>query len=189
MSNIESNIKQAIAACREERQNLLHNREEMQVVKESLEEGYCDVAGRVGDLVFIGAMSDVKVYVTNDIANPRRILEEKRDPIARFCHIIRPLRTLYNLPATSVHIFYDLQGDSIAFNRNASIFLNLRFFEAWHDATVENGDLSKAFISWFFTLAHEIAHNLVQAHNSEHEFYFSSICEAHVVSLSLLIAK
>ena len=50
----ESNIRQAIAACREERQDLLHNREEMQMVKESLEEGYCDVAGRVSDLAFIG---------------------------------------------------------------------------------------------------------------------------------------
>ena len=35
----------------------------------------------------------------------------------------------------------------------------------------------------YFTLAHEIAHNLVQPHNAEHEFYFSSICEAHMDGL------
>lgn len=40
----------------------------------------------------------------------------------------------------------------------------------------------------FFTLAHEIAHNLIEPHNSEHEFYFSAICEAHMVSLSRLIS-
>lgn len=39
----------------------------------------------------------------------------------------------------------------------------------------------------FFTLAHEIAHNLIEPHNSEHEFYFSAICEAHVLALSGLV--
>ena len=66
-----------------------------------------------------------------DVREGRGILATKRDSIARFIHVIRPLRTLYKLPATSVHIFYDMQGDSIAFNRNASIFLNLRYYEAW----------------------------------------------------------
>ena len=39
----------------------------------------------------------------------------------------------------------------------------------------------------YFTLAHEIAHNLVQPHNSEHEFYFSSICEKFLPALTELI--
>ena len=39
----------------------------------------------------------------------------------------------------------------------------------------------------YFTLAHEIAHNLVQPHNSEHEFYFSSICQKFLPGLSDLI--
>jgi hypothetical protein len=44
----------AINACTPERSNLLRNREEMQMVKESLNEGYCDVTGRTGDLNFVG---------------------------------------------------------------------------------------------------------------------------------------
>jgi len=43
--------------------------------------------------------------------------------------------------------------------------------------------------SRFFVLAHEIAHNLVQPHNSEHEFWFSSLCEAHVAELGKLLAS
>ena len=43
------------------------------------------------------------------------------------------------------------------------------------------------WVSRFFTLAHEIAHNLIEPHNSEHEFYFSAICEAHMLALSRLI--
>ena len=40
----------------------------------------------------------------------------------------------------------------------------------------------------YFTLAHEIAHNLVSAHNSEHEFYFSSICEVYLPAFIKLVS-
>lgn len=66
-----------------------------------------------------------------DVPNPQVVLETKRDEIARFIHVVSPLAKVYNLPMSSLHIFYDLGGGLIAFNRNASIFLNLRYFEAW----------------------------------------------------------
>lgn len=47
----------AIKACTHEKSNLLRNREEMQMVRESLDEGYCDVTGRTGDLDLIGMFS------------------------------------------------------------------------------------------------------------------------------------
>lgn len=64
--------------------------------------------------------------------------------------------------------------------------------------------------SWFFTLAHEIAHNLVQQHDAEvcdnlpkshiffranvfillqHSFYFSAISQKHVSGLYDLLQK
>ncbi len=55
--SIANNIGMAIKACAPERSNLLRNREEMQMVRESLDEGYCDVTGRTGDLDFIGMYS------------------------------------------------------------------------------------------------------------------------------------
>lgn len=58
-------------------------------------------------------------------------MEEKRHSLARFVHIMKPLATIYDLPLTKLHIFYDLGGGIIAFNRNGSIFLNLRYFEEW----------------------------------------------------------
>jgi hypothetical protein len=47
--------------------------------------------------------------------------------------ILRPLIELYKVPFTSVHIFYDWAGPLIAFNRNGSLFLNARYYIAWHD--------------------------------------------------------
>lgn len=48
----------AMKACAPEKSNLLRNREEMQMVKESLDEGYCDVTGRACDLDLIGMCSN-----------------------------------------------------------------------------------------------------------------------------------
>jgi hypothetical protein len=49
-----SNIEMAVKACTQETGTVLQNRERMQQVRESLNEGYCDISGRVGDLILIG---------------------------------------------------------------------------------------------------------------------------------------
>lgn len=67
----------------------------------------------------------------SDVPDGRSILSTKHDAIARFIHVIQALRTVYNLPPTSLHIFFDVEGGTIGFNRNASIFLNLRYYESW----------------------------------------------------------
>jgi hypothetical protein len=76
---LASNINMAIDACRPESGRLLHNRQEMTQVKETLDDGYCDVSGRIGNLnytgaldsfyivcfsYFLGIMGSVKVYLS-----------------------------------------------------------------------------------------------------------------------------
>ncbi|KAF9007980.1 hypothetical protein BDQ17DRAFT_1388899 [Cyathus striatus] len=176
LSNISSNIELAIHACKPESSDFLN-------------EGYCDVSGRAGNLHLIGEMGGVKVYLSQEMAKDeaQHFMQKKHDVLARFIHIIASLAKLYTLPLQSLHVFSDLEGGLIAFNRNGSVFLNLRYYEAWHDSEVQSGKTSTAFISWYFTLAHEIAHNLVHPHNSEHEFYFSAICEKYIMGLGELI--
>ncbi|EJU01784.1 hypothetical protein DACRYDRAFT_107520 [Dacryopinax primogenitus] len=189
ISNIEANLNQALAACRPERGNLLHNRQEMSEVREALDEGYCDASGAVGDMIYVGNVESHRFY-TKGVNDPKAIFSSKQQSLQRFSSaVIFLMGEIYGVPQTSLHIFFDLDGPLIAFNRNGSIFLNLRYYEAWHDADVQRGELGKALISWYFTLAHEIAHNLVQPHNSEHEFYFSSLCEAKLPALAGLIAR
>ncbi|KAH9990216.1 hypothetical protein BJV74DRAFT_837251 [Russula compacta] len=188
LSNISNNIDMAIKACAPERSSLLRNREEMQIVKESLDEGYCDISGRSGDLDLVGSMGGVKVFAAQDLPERESLIQRKHDSVARFLHVLLPLVSVYKIPQTSLHIFSDKEGQLVAFNRGGSLFVNLRYYEAWHDHDVQQGDFGKAFISWYFTLAHEIAHNLVHPHNSEHEFYFSAICEAHLVPLCKLLS-
>jgi hypothetical protein len=50
------NIELAIDSCKPESGNLLHNRERMQRVKESVDDGYCDISGRKENLHNIGML-------------------------------------------------------------------------------------------------------------------------------------
>lgn len=188
-SNIRSNVAMAIKGCRPEEGKLVNNRREMQTIKESLNEGYCDASGHDVELDHIGVMGTMKIFIARDVPEPHTFIARKHDSLARFIYTVTPLANVYSLPTTALHIFYDLAGGLIAFNRNGSLFLNYRFFEAWHDQDVKNGDINQAYISWYFTLAHEIAHNLVQPHNSEHEFYFSALCEAHIEKFTGLLSQ
>ncbi|GJE97590.1 hypothetical protein PsYK624_138110 [Phanerochaete sordida] len=191
MHNISANIDMAIRACREERSELFKSKtqEDMKVVKESINDSYCDASGQALDLVHVGDMGSIKIFFSRDVKHPKEVMAGKKEALARFVHIIKPLGEVYNLPPSSLHIFYDLSGGTIAFNRSASLFCNLRFFEAWHDAQVDQGQMSEAYTSWYFTLAHEIAHNLVQPHNAEHEFWFSAICERFMPAFTRLLTS
>lgn len=168
-NSIANNIDMAIKACTPEKNNLLRNREEMQMVKESLDEGYCDVTGRMGDLDLIGmcstsgmiffspynvesagSMGGIKVFAgpgeilpdlnpetlslnTPIVELPERqtLIQRKHDVLARFLHILNPLVEVYRIPRTSLHVFADSEGQLVAFNRSGSLFMNLRYFEAW----------------------------------------------------------
>jgi len=58
-------------------------------------------------------------------------MQRKRDALARFLHVLNPLVSIYKIPKTSLHIFADKEGLLVSFNRNGSLFVNLRYFEAW----------------------------------------------------------
>ncbi|KAK0225787.1 hypothetical protein IW262DRAFT_1357858 [Armillaria fumosa] len=187
---ITSNIDMAINACRPEKNHLLQNREQMRIVKESLNEGYCDLSGHSG-LKLVASMENVKIYLPQSTGTAciEEFLSARHHSVARFIHVMNILAAVYKLPMENLHIFNEDEGTTVAFNRNGSIFLNLRYYLAWHDEQVKKGDTNPAIVSWYFTLAHEIAHNLVQPHNSEHEFYLSAICERHLMELGNIVFK
>ncbi|KAF8432206.1 hypothetical protein L210DRAFT_3763951 [Boletus edulis BED1] len=181
---IRANVNMAMNACKPEGGKLLHQRSELEDIREFPNTGYCDVSGRVGKLEPRGEIKQVKIFTTEDVLDPDTFMDTKHDVLVRFVDVLTHVAELDGLSLTVLHVFCDVAGGPIAFNQNGSIFLNLRYFEAWHDQDVQNGDPQRAQISWFFTLAHELAHNLVKEHNSEHEFWFAAICEAHVLQAS-----
>ena len=98
-------------------------------------------------------MGDVKVFTTEgnsvsmdtgedpndekpfcvDVSDADAFMINMHDILARFVNVITPLVEVYGLSLTVLHVFYDVAGGPIAFNRDGSIFLNLRYFEAWRE--------------------------------------------------------
>lgn len=85
------------------------------------------IAPRVRSLESVGGYNLINLNA--DISDPAKLLKEKKDVIARFIGVMMPILDLYELPLTMVHIFYDLGGSAVTFNRNGSIFVNLRHYD------------------------------------------------------------
>ncbi|KAI9455535.1 hypothetical protein HD554DRAFT_273220 [Boletus coccyginus] len=152
-----------------------------------LKDGYCDISKPDLDLQLLGQIKNVEVHASQGTLSVDTFMERKRERLIHFAGIITPIAKIYDLPKGSLRIFYDITSGCIAFNRKGTLYLNLRYFEVWHYQDVKNGNLRRALSSWFLTVAHEIAHNLVARHDSEHEFWFSAICEAHVDAFMRLL--
>lgn len=74
------------------------------------------------------------MFLFVDISKPQDVLFSPAhlEPLMRFIElIINPLKAIYSIPATSIHVFYNLEGPTIAFNRGGALFMNLRYYEGW----------------------------------------------------------
>lgn len=182
---IRNNVKKAIEACTSwgGRKSAIR-----MDTSQFLRSGFCKVsADRAQCLRHTGNVKNVQVYLNETMPDGATFMESKRGPLARFVDIIISLSKIYDIPTETLRIFYDISGGCIAFNCRGVIYLNLRYFEVWHDDQVKGGNRQNAQIAWFLALAHEIAHNLTDLHDSEHEFWFSAICEAHLPAFSRLL--
>ncbi|KXS11237.1 hypothetical protein M427DRAFT_115056 [Gonapodya prolifera JEL478] len=114
--------------------------------------------------------------------------------VARFVGLLEKLaHEVFGMKGNgAMKIWWDSNGAAVAFNRNRSLYFNIRYFRAWHDWSGENQPREKwreAMIYWFMVFCHEMAHNFVGPHNSEHEFYLSSFAEQYMVKLHDIIGK
>lgn len=182
---IRNNVEKAIEACTSwGGRNLAIHTDTSQFLRS----GFCKVSADGTEcLHHVGNVKNVQVYLFETMPDGATFIESKRGSLARFVDIIISLSKIYGIPTDTLRIFYDVSGGCIAFNCRGVIYLNLRYFEVWHDDQVKSGNRQNAQMAWFLALAHEIAHNLTNLHDSEHEFWFSAICEAHLAAFSRLL--
>jgi len=136
-----------------------------------------------------GQVAGYEIWISNDlrITNPHAIIEENLEVIQRFENILTLLRDkVYKIENSAVSIFYDFDGPLIAFNRDGCIFVNLRVYKQWYDKFWGGNE---AISFYYFVFGHEIAHNLVDAHNTDHEIFFSKLCEKHLNRLSQFLTN
>ncbi|RGB34624.1 hypothetical protein C1646_143658 [Rhizophagus diaphanus] len=147
------------------------------IVNES-KASYCDIIP--GHLLFhVGTIRDIKVYDTK-MHQPEIMSPSVTVQLNHFIDILRDIANVFELVPKVVHIFYDNNSNSIAFNRDGALFFNFSYYIALHGQDCKFRPTNNAMTYWFMTFCHELAHNFVVNHSSEHEFYFSSFTETYM---------
>jgi Protein of unknown function (DUF3684) len=90
--------------------------------------------------------------------------------VETFGRLLADLAGVFALDIRCMSIYMSKSGESIAFNADRCLHFNLRFFITLHLNAID----SHAYMYWYTTVAHELAHNLVSGHNQLHQSYFES---------------
>ena len=107
---------------------------------------------------------------------------------------MKDVASIFALNLSSVNIFYDPDGKTIAFNRNGSIFCNYLYFQQLHEGKISSGadrtaERAEALVYWWVILCHELAHNLVGDHSSEHSYYTEAFVQRYFGKVMGMIAS
>ncbi|KAK5676920.1 hypothetical protein LTS10_010684 [Elasticomyces elasticus] len=170
--DLQQNLQSAIKATRPFNPRSLFTPPETNEIKET--PSYCD--SKPGhDLIHITDLNGMKLFLSRG-RDSSAFLQAHREALAQFTYILAETASIFALAPSNLNIFHDEQGASIAFNSNGSIFCNLRYFEQLHMHAMSAAEgRVEAGAYWWITLCHELAHNLVSDHSSQHSYYTESM--------------
>lgn len=117
--------------------------------------------------------------------NAASFLAQHFNAVERFSIVIQHLAAVFKLHIRTVAIYYDPNGNTIAFNASKALYFNLRFFCSLHQTSVDRA----CYSYWYMVFAHELAHNLVTAHNKEHGSFMESIAALYLPDFVNLLSQ
>ncbi|KAG0648418.1 High temperature G [Hyphodiscus hymeniophilus] len=169
---VQQNLLNAIQSSRAHDSSTLFSPPTTHTIKEQA--SYCDSTSAQNITFLADASNGTRIFVSKAMSSPTLFLSQNVSALNSFAVLLHEIGDVYVLPRKALHIFYDESGGTIAFNSNGSIFCNFRFFAQIHQKKLESGSGEarvEAGAYWWIVMAHELAHNLVKEHNSEHSFY------------------
>ncbi|KAI2470275.1 hypothetical protein F4781DRAFT_181900 [Annulohypoxylon bovei var. microspora] len=176
---VQQNLLNAVKSTRAHDSSQLYAPPSTREVKEQAT--YCDdTIGK--DLYFVAdASNGMRVFVSNGIPNfnAAQFLTANHGAINSFASLLVDVGAVYAINTSAIHIFYEQGGNTIAFNRDGSIFCNLRFYMQLHAGQPSGEARASAAVWWWVVLAHELAHNLVHPHNADHSYYTESFIQQY----------
>lgn len=176
--DVQSNLKSAIKASREYSASNLFSAPQTKNVKET--PSYCDHRPAQDIKLITELQNGFRLYLSRDNPNPNGFLQDNKDAIANFVFVLQEVANVFELPAKTINIYHDLKGAAIAFNSNGSLFCNLRYFLQLHAGDMGSSEGKvEALAYWWITLCHELAHNLVKDHSSDHSYYTESFAACY----------
>lgn len=182
--DIERNLTSAIQACRSHDSNSVFSQPNTTQVQEAQSGTYCDSTPGQNISFFTNTSSGVKVYLANHILSTggaNTFATNELPGLERFAALLRDLISVFALSPQSVHVFFDDDSRSIAFNLSGALFCNYHYFKQLHLGTIGLGGESavEALAYWFITMCHELAHNIEKTHGPGHSFYTESFASSY----------
>lgn len=186
---VQNNLLQAIRSTRPHDSNGIFTPPQTQEVKET--STYCDSKPAQNIVFAAQAPRGMKVYLHKNLTiDHMTFLGENSEAIAKFETLLRDVAEIYGVSPTALQIHFDEEGPCIAFNTNGSIFCNLRFFLQLHYNKMRDNvgraaadGRVEASVWWFVVVAHELAHNLVSAHDANHSYYTESFVQEYFAKM------
>jgi hypothetical protein len=183
---LQENLLSAIKKSRPHNSSALYSRGETNTVSETA--SYCDEHPS-HDLAFVADLQHgIQMFLSpTSIANSTStsFLSRHATALTAFANLLKDVAGIFALDVRSVNVIFDERGKTIAFNRNGSVFCNYLYFQQLHENRMmmqpERGDRqaqsalgqarADALVYWWVILCHELAHNLVADHSSNHSYY------------------
>ncbi|KAF1810960.1 hypothetical protein P152DRAFT_515374 [Eremomyces bilateralis CBS 781.70] len=167
---LQRTLQQAIGMSRPSNANSVFSQPTQRQLTDS-RTSYCD-ATPAQDLVRHGdVIAGMPLYLfRSDLQSMQSRLREHHHSlnIVVLARILLALGDSMGIPKGALNVFWAEDGRSIAFNKDGTLYCNYAFAQG-----IQFND-AKAWIYWFVTLCHELAHNLVKEHSSDHGFYTES---------------
>jgi hypothetical protein len=179
--NVARNLNNAIQACRSHTSSSIFSQPQQSQVEEA-KGSYCDNKPAQNISFASTSAGGIKVFLSAAaMATKDAFLTSESASINTFSYILLDLGSIFNLPPSTLHIFHDSAGSTIAFNQNGALFFNYFYFKSLHAATWETSRSTKmdALAYWWITMCHELAHNLVGEHSARHSFYAESFAQGY----------
>ncbi|GBB83162.1 hypothetical protein RclHR1_00010044 [Rhizophagus clarus] len=149
---------------------------------------YCDI---IPDhlLYSIGNLQGIELYLPRGFEQSELLPQENTAALNRFINMLGDLIDVFKLSSRNVHAFYDNNSNTIAFNRNRVLFFNLRFYLGLHDEECKIKPTINAMTYWFMMFCHELSHNFIEHHSSEHEYYCLAFAEIYMPNLLAIVRR
>ncbi|KAG1724404.1 uncharacterized protein EDB91DRAFT_142460 [Suillus paluster] len=185
-SEIENSIEKVKDVMKEEGgkdDKHISNREQVGGGKKQKNVGYCDEK-KVSetDLEECEGQHVGQVKVWKRKGTALGVNSREREAFGK---IISDLAKVFEVNQTRCHIFFHGEDPNLmGFNRNDQIFFGLEHHIEKH----KDAPVGKAYIDWYYIMAHEMAHVQTPYHDEHHELLFQALATKHLTELHNLPA-
>ncbi|KAI9753025.1 MAG: hypothetical protein M4579_005367 [Chaenotheca gracillima] len=180
--NLQQKLRAAVNASRAHDSSSVYSRPDLENKEMQM---YCDESPSF-DMSFFNTINVpgsgvFKIFFSNDLEVDRALFfSTHMETLSIFARLLAECGEIFapQLKQGSLHIYYDEHGKTIAFNKQGSIFCNFRFFLQLHVPGIQSAEGAQqrdrrrdALVYWWVVMCHELAHNLVHQHSSEHSYW------------------